>query len=205
LLLALAAAPLGCAESIGFDDTPADEEAEEAEGDGDGDATGDGDGDEDERVEHDELGGGVVRTTVDASDEQAWVYLDLDSKAALAEGVVGWDLGFRRFEIILNGGINGDEGVELAFIDGVDFETLTELPDDLTWITDAADGDDENMDPDLAFFDWYDYDIATHVLTPKDRVYLVRSSDGALFKLQIANYYSEAGSSGFMQFYWAAI
>ena len=186
-LLLLALALSGCAEDIGFDEHGDDHhEAEEL-------------------IVHEELGGGVVRSTVDASDEEAMVYLDLDGQATLEEGEEGWDLGFRRFEVFLAGGISGDAGVEVAIVEGAAFEELTAVPDDATWRTDAEDGEDEDTDPDLAFVDWYDYDFMTHVLTPKDRVYLVRSSDGAVFKLQIADYYSDTGTAGFLQFYWAPL
>ena len=37
---------------------------------------------------------------------------------------------------------------------------------------------------------WYDYDMSTHVLTPKDRVYLIQEVDADLtWKLQITTYY----------------
>jgi hypothetical protein len=196
LLLALSLALAGCAEDIGFDD----------QGDDGSDDQGDeGNEPADEAFVHEELGGGVVRTTADASDEAKMVYLDLDGQAAVAEGEDGWDLGFRRYEVILAGGISGDAGVEVAIVEGTAFEQLTAVPEDAQWRTDAADGEDEDTDPDLAFIDWYDYDFMTHLLSPKDRVYLVRSSDGAVFKLQIADYYSETGTAGFVQFYWAPL
>ncbi len=204
-LLALTLASFGCAESIGFDDAGLAEAEEEGDDDDDGaEANGDGDPGEAGPVEHSELGGGVTLTVVDATDAEAWVYLDLDTRAA-PEPDPGWELGFRRFEIIVNGGISGAEGVEVAILDGAEFEALSAAPDDAVWISDAPDGDDEDEDPDLAFVDWYDYDIATHVLTPKDRVYLVRGTEGVIFKLQISSYYSEAGSSGYLQFAWAAL
>lgn len=187
---------LACADTIGFDDEGLDE-ADTNEADDDTGEAG--------KVDTEELGGGVLRSIVDASDESAWVYLDLDGAAELAEGEAGWDLGFQRFDIILDGGISGDAGVEIAILEGVAFESLTEAPADTVFITDAVDGDDEGEDPDLGFFEWYDYDVATHTLSAKDRVYLVRSSAGALFKLQLADYYSTAGSSGFPTFYWAPL
>jgi hypothetical protein len=211
-----------CVEDLGFDDETldagdhdGDDETPDGGDDADDGDSGDADGETeetgetgetgDDRFEHQALGGGVVRTIVDATDEASFVYLDLDAQFGTATPDPGWDLGFSRFNIIVNGGISGDAGVEVALVDGADFEQLSEVPVDAVWITDAPDGDDEDTDPDLAFADWYDYDFMTHVLTPKDRVYLVRTDEGALFKLQIANYYSEAGSSGHLTFYWAPL
>lgn len=197
------ALPLGCAESIGFDDEGLDlgDESESTSDDAAESDTGGAAG----KIEHQALGGGVVRTTVDASDESAWVMLDLDGPSELAADDAGWELGFQRFSILVNGGISGSEGVEVAWVEGVAFESLVEVPSDLTWTSDAADGDDDDTDPDLAFVDWYDYDFMTHLLSPKDRVYLIRKGDGTLFKLQIADYYSESGTGGFVQFYWAPL
>jgi hypothetical protein len=183
---------LGCADAIGFDDEGLDETTTEDDDTGTGDDTG-GEG----KVEHEELGGGVRRTTLDASDESAWVYLDLDTGDEAIEGGTGWDLSVRRFDILLAGGTSGDAGVEVAILEGAQFESLAEAPTDAVWITD--------QDPDLAMFDWYDYDMVTHLLSAKDRVYLIRSSEDAVFKLQIVDYYSSAGSSGFLQFYWAPL
>lgn len=198
----------GCAESIGFDDEGLElgDDSETSSNDAsDDEATSDDTSADSGKVEHQELGGGVVRTTVDASDESAWVMLDLDGPSELAGDAPGWELGFQRFAIIVNGGVSGSEGVEVAWVEGVAFESLVELPEGLSWTSDAADGDDDDSDPDLAFVDWYDYDFTTHLLSPKDRVYLIRKGEGTLFKLQIADYYSEQGTGGFVQFYWAPL
>ncbi|PRP94840.1 HmuY family protein [Enhygromyxa salina] len=158
-------------------------------------------------IEHEDQGEGVTRTQVDGTDEADHVYLDLDLDMGTETSLddPGWDLGFRRYDVIVDGGIHGDAGVEVAVLDGEAFDSLLAVPSDVQWITDEADGDDEDMDPDTAFVDWYDYDFMTHVLTPKDRVYLVRSSEGAVFKLQFVDYYSSAGTSGFVSFDWAAL
>ena len=43
---------------------------------------------------------------------------------------------------------------------------------------------------------WYAYDVTTHVLTPKPRVFVVRTTDGNLVKVAIERYYDGAGGSG---------
>lgn len=156
-------------------------------------------------ISHEQLGAGVLRSTVDASDEEDWVYLDLDTGSETRVDDPGWDLGFRRFEIIVNGGVSGPAGVEVATLDAVSFNSLAEAPSDAVWTTDETDGDDEDDDPDAVFVDWYAYDFMTHVLTPKDRLYLVRSGEAAVFELQLVDYYSTAGTSGFPTFDWAPL
>ena len=53
---------------------------------------------------------------------------------------------------------------------------------------------------------WYDYDMSTHVLTPKDRVYLIQEVDAELtWKLQITTYYSADGDLHNPTFRWALL
>jgi len=135
--------------------------------------------------------------SVNATDDTAWVYLDLDAPAGI-EVVdpatdVAWDLGFLRFHVKLNGGVSGHAGVEAAIVE-VPFEQILEAPA-AGYAQDAADGDDMNADPDYVFKDWYAYDVATHVLTPYPLVYVVHSSSQRTFKVQIQNYYDEHGTS----------
>src|SRR5262245_57053426 len=46
-------------------------------------------------------------------------------------------------------------------------------------------------EPSSAFGEWYDYDVATHILSPKLQVYVVRTRSGSLVKLQIETYYGD--------------
>ena len=57
-----------------------------------------------------------------------------------------------------------------------------------------------------ALKEWYDYNSSTHVLTAKDDVYLIRSSDGgSIYKIQMTDYYSESGTSGYPTFRWESL
>ena len=152
--------------------------------------------------------GGVVVTTVDATHEADWVHLDLANgmqiETADPFANADWDLGFRRFHVKLNGGVSGGAGVETVPLPDAAFDDVTEPPAD-GWITDLADGDDENEDPDYAFREWFAYNVATHVLTPHPIVYVVRTGDGDHYKVQIEEYYDEAGSAAHVAFRWAAL
>ncbi len=192
------ASVLACAEDIGADTQEMEEESAESADE------------EDNLITHD-VADGVTRTVVDSTDEEAWIYLDLDDAAAagegsgeLDEGESGWDLGLRRFEIKLNGGSSGDASVEVAYSDSVAFGSVKELPQGLTWIQDG-DALDEEGQPILAFGDWYDYDVMTHTLSPKERTYFIRTTDDAIYKLGLLDYYSDAGSPGFLSFQWSAL
>ena len=73
------------------------------------------------------------------------------------------------------------------------------------YATDVADGDDDDTLPDYVFRTWYDYDTTTHVLTPADRTYVVRTTAGTFVKLRMTAYYDGVGTSGSPSFRWVAL
>lgn len=151
--------------------------------------------------------GGGQLTTIDASDEEAWIYFDLETGVQVEVDDpmtdLTWDLGFRRFHIATNGGVSGSAGCEVAVVEGV-FDAITTIPDD-GFLVDEPDGEDENEDPDYVFHEWYDYNFMTHVLTPKVQTYVVVTGAGNTFKVSLDHYYDDAGTSGHPRFAWAAL
>ena len=142
--------------------------------------------------------------TVDSTSYDEWVYFDLAggmyADPPSPEDSKDWDLGFQRFNIKVNGGVSGTAGVEVAALQSEDYGTLFAAPTD-GYVTDEADGDGDGV-PDYAFKDWYVYDYQTHVLTPADIVYVARSAEGSYFKIQIEDYYDDAGSPAMVRFSW---
>lgn len=193
-----AALPCACAEDLSDDlaDGSSDDDAASSGGsDGGGGAA----------IEHEDQPDGTVVTVVDATDGARWIPLDLETRSqpdvdALADSPA-WDLAFSRFAIATNGGISGTGGMEAMVLEDVALDDVDAVPPG-TWIADAPDGDDEGDDPDHALAGWYDYDFATHVLTPKPLVYVVRSVEGGHFALAVLDYYDDAGSSGWMTLRW---
>lgn len=160
------------------------------------DDDGPGDG---EVIRTEDLGDGSHLTVVDARDETTWQHLDLESGAGVAEDSAAWDLGFLRFNIATR--------VEVASLANVDFDALTVAPAD-GYRTDAEASDPADMEtmPGYALDLWYDYDHATHVLTARDDViYVVRSAEGNYFKVQMQDYYDDAGTAGYVSLRWAPI
>jgi hypothetical protein len=133
---------------------------------------------------------------IDASDREQWTYFDLDlSFDPLLEEVEGWDLGFQRFKVKSNNGISGDEGVEVAVLTDVVYDEIQEAPAAM-YLIDQDDSDDEGDTPDYVFNlgdQWYEYDLSTHTLSPRDLVYIVHSSDDLYFKIRFLEYYNEVG------------
>lgn len=152
--------------------------------------------------------GGAVVSQINASDSMSWVYVQLSSGKEVMpqdpQNSTDWDLALQRFQIKVNGGISGKGGVEVALVTGITFPALATAPQS-GYVTDKQDSADEDSDPDYAFVQqgtWYNYTAMTHLLTPKDQVYVVRATTGAHYKLQMSGYYDQAGSSGYPAFRW---
>lgn len=154
-----------------------------------------------------------LRTTVDATSYDDWVPIDLDrlfdqQKLPSARALGGdWDISLKRYELRLNGGHNGDKGVEALVVEGESaFQNTLEAPKS-GYLTDRP-PDLPNEDTGLVFRDWYDYDMVTHLLAPKKRIYILRSSEGKAYKIQIIDYYKGDGpdkTSGHPSFRWTQI
>lgn len=147
-------------------------------------------------------------TTVDATDYDDYQFLDLDSGRSTSKG---WDLSFRRFLILSNGGVSGDGGVQiLKFVDTEFDEVETTPGPDTRWMIDRRDGpSDEDSFTDTIFNngddDWYNYDLNDHSLSTKGYVYIVRSTEDRYYKLRIESYYDTVGTPGVMSFTWQEI
>ena len=158
-------------------------------------------------LSHTDNGDGSTTTRVDATRMAEWTSLDLESRGEAADADASWDLAFQRTKIKIDGGVSGDGGMQVAVMPGADFGAMAAAPA-TGWITDDADGDDEDAEPDLAFLrgdGWYSYDPSTHVVSPRAQVYVVRSVEGNHYKVQLTDYYDSAGTSGFVSFRWAPI
>lgn len=143
-----------------------------------------------ERVTTERNDDGSYTTRVDARADDAWVNADVESGAEAAEG---WDLGCQRYHIRLGA------GARVAPLPGAAWDSVEAAPAE-GWIAD--DGDD------LAFErgdGWYAYDPATHVLTPRDVVWVVETGEGTLVKLMIEDYYDDAGTAGMFTWRWQPI
>ena len=128
---------------------------------------------------------GPLLYTVDASSPEQWRYFSFRFGSVLDNaGPRDWDLAFRRYQVITNGGprFTGDGGVvdlgRLAFAD------VASAPEAGYQVTE---GDAEPRNPALA--GWYSYSYFSHVLTPRTRVWAVRSADGHYAKVEFVSYY----------------
>ncbi len=140
--------------------------------------------------------------TFDATDYDNWVYLDLETDQlvtpATPEDSDEWDMAFQRFNIAVNGGTSGTGEVAVARLDDAVYEDVTVAPAD-GYITDnVVDpvGGMEDIEPGYAFDLWFDYDMDEHTLSPTGRVYVVRTVEQNYFKVEVIDYYDQAGTAG---------
>lgn len=157
-------------------------------------------------IDNEVLDDGSVSTIVDATAEDAWVYLDLEtgSQVDVEDPLTDmtWDLGFRRFHVKLNGGVSGAGSIEAQFVPGVDLAGMSTPPAG-GYLVDEPDGEDDNEEPDYVLREWYAYNVMTHVLTPELGVYVVRDAESLVHHgLEIVDYYDAAGTSGIVQLEW---
>ena len=149
--------------------------------------------------------GSTVTTLVDATDKTEFQSLDLETGLS---GRDNWDLKYKRYYILSNGGVSGDAETLVSRLEGVEFEDVTQAPE-TGWQLDMPDGDDTDSEADNLFVNgdesWYNYEFISHTLSPKDFVYCVATAEGSFYKFVIEDYYDAAGTPAFLQFRWAEI
>ena len=135
---------------------------------------------------------GPERITIDASDDRAWRAFDFSRGSRIEDpGQLEWDLAFRRHRIIINGGPGFAGRGGAVDLGEVSFDSVTTAPSE-GYIPNVAGRD--TVHPLLD--NWYDYGFTTHVLTPKPRVYVIRTADGHYAKIRIVSYYCPGARPG---------
>jgi HmuY protein len=137
---------------------------------------------------------GSLHALIDATNKSALVFFDIDEgremKTDEAFDTNGWDLAFQRYTITMNGGGGNPTGqVRVAVLKNQSWDSLTTAP--------AEGYQQDASEPVFSGVEggWYFYDLSTHRLTPREELlYVVRSSSGQFFKLQMLAYYDNAGT-----------
>lgn len=143
------------------------------------------------------------RTIVDATDKKKWVYFSLLKRQAVtvqdASKDTSWDIAFRRADIKTNGGVSGPGKVRVAWVDNQDLTQIKKAP------TDGYHQDKAGSE--YAFAQqgkWYNYDLGKHILTPKNRVYILQRAEHT-YLIKIYSYYSHTSVSGHPSFDWITL
>lgn len=150
---------------------------------------------------------GSYTTVIDATALDAWPALDLDLGVESVAPDDSWDLAAQRFHFRLHEGAAGAGGSTVMALGDVPLAAVEQAGGG-EWLVDLPDGDDENTTPDYAFEQgegWYDYDSASHVLTPFPTTWLLRTGEGALRALRIESYYDSAGTAAVLRLRWRLV
>jgi hypothetical protein len=116
--------------------------------------------------------------TIDATDANRWRYVSLARGRVLSPpDTAGWDVAVRRYNLIGNGDV-----VDLG---PAAFDTVGGVHGEPEANTSAVGR-------------WYRYSLLTHLLESTGHVYVVRTTAGRLFKLQIVSYYCPGLTAGCM-------
>jgi len=129
---------------------------------------------------------GPVLYTVDASAPDVWRYFSFRAGSVVdSPAPRGWDLAFRRYSIIAG------DGVGLRDLGEMRLEDVRAVP-----VTGYVANEQRGEPRNPAIASWYDYSYFSHVLSPKPRVWAVRTADGRYAKLEIVGYYCVGGRPG---------
>ena len=139
---------------------------------------------------------GPVLYTVDATSPDQWRYFSFRFGSVMENaGATDWDLAFRRYQIIANGGGKFAGGGGIVDLGEIAFASVTLAPDAGYQ---GTEGGTEPRNPAIA--DWYSYGFFSHVLSPKPRVWAVRLADGRYAKIELVSYYCEHLQPGCLTF-----
>ena len=140
---------------------------------------------------------GPRRVTLDTSDPDRWVRFDF-ARGGVAPAGEGWDIAFRRFNVLVNGGgpFPGDAAV--IAVDDAGFDEVRGAPRE-GWVQAGTGRDSANP----AIARWYDYGFVSHRLTPRPLVYVIRTREGRFAKLRFLSYYCPGAVPGCITFEYA--
>lgn len=139
---------------------------------------------------------GPVVYTVDATSGERWCHFSFRVGAVVDDAsAAAWDLAFRRYQIIANGGPGFLGRAGILDLGPVRFDEVQTVP-----VTDYRENEG-SLDPrNPAIGGWYRYGFFSHVLSPKPHVWAVRTVDGRYAKLEILAYYCPGAQPGCVTF-----
>ena len=139
---------------------------------------------------------GPVLYTVDATNPEQWRYFSFHVGSVIENaGAKDWDLAFRRYQIIANGGREFVGGAGIVDLGEVAFADVKTVPD-AGYL--ATEGGTDPRNPAIA--SWYSYSYFSHVLSPKPHVWAVRTADGGYAKIELVSYYCPRSQPGCLTF-----
>jgi hypothetical protein len=143
-----------------------------------------------------------TRYTLDAASYDDWVLFDF-IEGTVIEGdfsAPGWDVAFRRTELLTNSGVTNPDGPGGAFDLGEVPLELASPPESVVFAVDSLGGEDDDEPENTAAGSWYSYSFITHIVSVKPNTYLVRTGESLDALVQFDSYYCEDEESGCVTF-----
>lgn len=141
---------------------------------------------------HDSLA--VDTATIDTRDPDQWRFFALGHGLLAPPDTAGWDLAARRFHVIVAGAA--------ARLDTIAFDALVHADVDAGGFV-ATTFARDTLNPVLAR--WYRYSMFSHLLHPRQAVYLIRTPTGQYAKLEFLSYYCLGPEPGCLTFRYALL
>ncbi len=128
------------------------------------------------------------------------------SQGTTVAATANWDIAFKGTTIIVNGGVHGSSNAAAAVLVST-FEAVTQAPSDEDFKIDTA---IVNAIASGSGNGWYNYNPATHLITPiPGRVIVIKTHDGKYAKMEMLSYYKnqtttpEDGDDAYLTFNYA--
>ena len=123
--------------------------------------------------------------TIDTTDPEQWRFVDLDQGRLLTSpDTAGWDVALRRYYIRASGAITDTDSGQLALTGAI--PDLPQGPGEPSGI----------LGVESTVRRWYHYSMWSHLLEPNDHVYVLRTSEGHITRLQVLSYYCPGLQAG---------
>ena len=157
---------------------------------------------------------GPTLYTVDATSLDSWVYFDFSRGSAfdvMDRRSMDWDIAFRRHRMLTNSGatnpaVGGEGGGEgggrggggVLDLGDVSLDSAFRVPAH-GYVVDEGRAGGESL-RNRVLEEWYDYSWTSHLLTPADRTYVIRTADGRYAALRFISYYCPGAVPGCVTF-----
>lgn len=139
---------------------------------------------------------GTRQVTLDARDAERWIYFGFADGRISRRAFDGWDLAARRFRVVANGGADLPGDARAAVVEVGSLDSVRSVPSSGWRATEAEAGDLRH--PLLQ--EWYEYDFFSHLLRPRPRSYVVRTTGGEHVALRFVGYYCPGTTAGCVTF-----
>ncbi len=138
--------------------------------------------------------GATMKLTVTAG-ERYYIKFSEKSEVTIADYLMEdeWDIVIDNLtRIRVNGGATAPGKVHVLMLDGTDYDKLAKAPD-LEYVTDTQDS--------YAIGEaWYFYNVNDHTVNPLDKIYVIKTADGAFYKFMITECVFSSRTDGEIKF-----